>query len=502
MKYFCHTFFLLIILGFISCKNPSQKKTEITENATPESLGISSQAILDFINAAEKELPNSLHSFYMLRHGKEVASGWWDPYEQEAPHSLYSLSKSFTSTAIGIAQEEGLLSINDSVISFFPEETPDSISPNLKAMRIRDLLKMNSGHNLEPWAATTQNKESWVKGFLSAKVEHKPGTHFVYNSMATFMLSAIITKVTGERLRDYLMPRLFDPLKIENPTWDQNVNGIDFGGWGLHLRTEDIAKFGQLYLQKGKWNDVQLVPEAWVEEATSFQTSNGSDPNSDWEQGYGYQFWMCRHGFYRGDGAFGQFCIVMPEQDAVLAMTSGTQNMKKIMNLAWDHLLPAFKNEPLKQNDSLLQILREKTANLKLSPVEGEKTSSKAEEISGETYTLDNNNWGLQNITFNMTGDEKSIVFKSADSTYTLPIGFGEYQEGYYKFSEIGKQSVATSAAWITKDTLQLMMYIDETPHAYTAKVSFGENKMTMERELNVFFGETKQKPLEGKTMK
>lgn len=217
MKYFHQTFLLLTIIGFISCQTPSQKKAEIREKDSPEFLGISSQAILDFINAAEKEQPNDLHSFFMLRHGKQVASGWWDPYEPETPHMLYSLSKSFTSTAIGIAQEEGLLSINDPVISFFPEETPDRISPNLKAMRVRDLLTMNSGHNLEPMDATVQNTESWVKGFLSAEVEHKPGTHFVYNSMASFMLSAIITKVSGERLRDYLMSRLFEPLRIEKP---------------------------------------------------------------------------------------------------------------------------------------------------------------------------------------------------------------------------------------------------------------------------------------------
>ena len=438
----------------------------------------------------------------MLRHGKQVASGWWAPYEKETPHMLYSLSKSFTSTAIGIAQEEGLLSINDPVISFFPEEAPDRISPNLKAMRIRDLLTMNSGHNSEPMNITVQNTESWVKGFLSAEVEHKPGTHFVYNSVATFMLSAILTKVSGQRLRDYLMTRLFEPLSIEKPKWDSNMNGIDIGGWGLYLRTEDIAKFGQLYLQKGEWNGVQLVPKAWVEEATSFQTSNGSNPNSDWEQGYGYQFWMCRNGLYRGDGAFGQYCIVMPEQDVVLAITSGSEDMQAIMKRIWKHLLPALKDDSLKPNETALQALHEKTANLKLNPVDGENTSSKAEEISGVTYALEANDWGLQNIAFNMTGDEKSMTFSSADSTYTLPIGFGKYHEGYYKFSQTGRQSVATSAGWIQGDTLQLMLYLNETPHGYTAKATFSGDLMMMEREFNVFFGETKQKSLIGKAVK
>ncbi|KAA3640460.1 MAG: class C beta-lactamase-related serine hydrolase [Bacteroidetes bacterium] len=502
MKSFYPAFFLMIILELISFQVLAQKKSEIKGNATPESLGISSQAVLDFITAAEKERPNELHSFFILRHGKEVASGWWHPYESETAHMLYSLSKSFTSTAIGIAQEEGLLSIDDQIISFFPDEVPDSISSNLKAMRIRDLLKMNSGHNQEPMAATMQNPDSWVKGFLSAEVEHKPGTHFVYNSMATFMLSAIITKVTGERLRDYLMPRLFEPLGIEKPKWEQNANGIDFGGWGLYLRTEDIAKFGQLLLQKGKWKGAQLVSEAWVEEATSFQTSNGSNPESDWEQGYGYQFWMCRHELYRGDGAFGQYCIVMPEQDAVLAITSGSKDMQAIMNLAWKHLLPNFKDSPLKQDEASFKALRKKTSNLKLYPVKGSETSSKAKEISGVTFALEPNDWGLKSIVFNLTDKEKSITFNTMGDNYKIPVGIGEYRKGYFDFPQVGRQSVATSAGWIENDALQLMFFLDETPYGITAKVTFNGDQMKMEREFNVFFGPTKQRSLVGKARK
>ena len=142
------------------------------------------------------------------------------------------------------------------------------------------------------------------------------------------MLSAIVQKATGKTVLDYLRPRLFEPLGIENPTWETSPQGISLGGYGLSIRTEDIARFGQLYLQKGKWQGKQLVPAAWVEAATARQTSNGSNPKSDWDQGYGYQFWRCRHGAYRGDGAFGQFCIVMPEQDAVVAITSGTRTCR------------------------------------------------------------------------------------------------------------------------------------------------------------------------------
>src|SRR3954463_7671168 len=161
------------------------------------------------------------------------------------------------------------------------------------------------------------------------------------------MPSAAVQKRTGQPVLDYLKPRLFDPLGIEHPTWETSPQGVSLGGYGLSIRTEDIARFGQLYLQKGKWEGKQLVPEAWVEAATARQTSNGSNPKSDWDQGYGYQFWRSRNGAYRGDGAFGQYCVVLPDQDAVIAITSGVRDMQAVLNLVWDKLLPALKSSTL-----------------------------------------------------------------------------------------------------------------------------------------------------------
>jgi CubicO group peptidase (beta-lactamase class C family) len=178
--------------------------------------------------------------------------------------------------------------------------------------------------------------ERLTRAFLALPVAHKPGTHFLYNTPATYMLSAILQKATGTDLMDYLRPRLFEPLGIRNPSWEKSRDGITLGGYGLKVTTEDIARFGQLYLRKGQWRGKPLVPAAWVAVATARQTSNGSSPTSDWEQGYGYQFWRCRHGAYRGDGAFGQFCIVMPEQDTVVAITSGTRDLQGVLDLVWN----------------------------------------------------------------------------------------------------------------------------------------------------------------------
>ena len=270
------------------------------EHSSPEAQGVSSTAILAFVEEAEENL-DALHSFMLLRHGQVVAQGWWAPYGPEHPHQLYSLSKSFTSTAVGMAVAEGLLKLDDDVLSFFPEDAPAEPSDNLQAMRMRQLLSMSTGHTQD----NTFDREdgNWIRGFLEQPVEHKPGTYFFYNTGATYMLSAIVQKVSGVTLLDYLQPRLFEPLGIEGATWESSPQGINVGGWGLKIKTEDIARLGQLYLQKGVWRGRRLLSEEWEKEATSHQVSNGSNPESDWDQGYGYKFWRCRHNV-RVDAAY------------------------------------------------------------------------------------------------------------------------------------------------------------------------------------------------------
>ncbi len=328
--------------------------------STPEAQGVTSAGIRAYVEAADKEV-KTMHSFMLVRHGHVIAEGWWKPEAAEKQHVLWSLTKSFTSTAVGLAVEQGKLSVDDPVVKFFPEETPKDASENLKTMRVRDLLSMSGGHDKEP---TLGPAEPWARTFLAQPVPFKPGTHFLYNTPGSHMLSAIVQKVTGQTVLEYLRPRLFEPLGIEDPQWQSSPQGESIGGWGLKLRTEDIAKFGQLYLQKGKWNGVQLVPEKWIAQATSKQVSNGTNAGSDWNQGYGFQFWRCRHGAFRGDGKDGQFCIVMPEQDAVVAITADTRDMQSELNLVWEKLLPAFQNASLPANAVELEKLRKTLSNL------------------------------------------------------------------------------------------------------------------------------------------
>jgi CubicO group peptidase (beta-lactamase class C family) len=337
--------------------------------ATPESQGVSSAAVRAFVETANRRV-NTLHSFMLVRHGRVIAEGWWEPEAPDKPHVMHSLSKSFTSTAVGLAIAEGKLALDDPVLKFFPDDAPPDPSDNLRAMRVRDLLTMTCGHDPEP---KRTDKEPWVRTFLHHPVPHEPGTHFQYNSLGTHVLSAIVGKVTGQTVLEYLGPRLFEPLGIENPQWLASPQGNTAGGWGLYLRTEDLAKFGQLYLQKGKWDGRQLVPEKWVAEATKYQVANKDAPSGrgdkpDWQAGYGYQFWQCQHNAYRGDGAAGQLCIVMPEQDAVLAVTANTGNMQAEVNVVWETLLPAFRKRPLPPDPDEEAKLGRVLASLKVPP--------------------------------------------------------------------------------------------------------------------------------------
>jgi CubicO group peptidase (beta-lactamase class C family) len=336
--------------------------------STPEAQGVSSKAVRDYIETADRQI-NTMHSVMVVRHGHVIAEAWWKPEAADKPHVLWSLSKSFNSTAVGLAIEQGKLSLNDPVLKFFPADAPANPSDNLKAMTVRDLLTMTCGHDTEPKIGPAGPS---VKQFLAHPVVYKPGTHFQYNTMGSYVLSAIVTKVTGQTELEYLKPRLFEPLGIENPQWDTSPEGNSLGGYGLSLRTEAIAKFGQLYLQHGMWNGKQLIPRNWVEQATSKQVPNDSESHSkmgpDWRQGYGFQFWRCTHNAFRGDGAAGQFCLVIPDKDVVIAITAQTGNMQGELNVIWDKLYPAFEDHPLPDDAAGQEALKEVTAHLEAHP--------------------------------------------------------------------------------------------------------------------------------------
>lgn len=464
---------------------------------SPEQQGIASSAILEWVQAIEHDI-HELHSFMLLRRGCVVAEGWWSPYAPEYPHMLFSLSKSFTSTAVGFAVTEGYLSVDDPVISFFPEFTPETVSDFLAEMQVRHLLSMSTGHAVDTWGImVNQSGENWVQSFLNVPVVHPPGTHFLYNTGATYMLSAIVQKTTGMKLIDYLQPRLFETLGIENAHWVDSPQGINAGGIGLSLTTADVAKFGQFYLQKGRWQGQQRLPQAWIAEATSSHISNGDDPDSDWAQGYGYQFWRCRHNIYRGDGAFGQYCIVMPEQDAVLVMTGGVGvfDMQQPLDLVWDKLLPAMQPQPLPEDPTAHAKLREKLSSLMLPPVEGATHTPFTTQVSAQTYAVDDNSLDIKTITFNFADDDCEIRVKTGEGEQTIRCGYGTWRRSHISLFKqamgFDEAWVSTSGAWTTDDTLTLIIRLDETPFFYTMTCYFSDRDLMIDIQINASLDST-----------
>jgi CubicO group peptidase (beta-lactamase class C family)/predicted glycoside hydrolase/deacetylase ChbG (UPF0249 family) len=507
---------VLLVSGFVpmipatSAPLVAADRTGDLPRSTPERQGVSSSALFEFVETADREI-DQMHSLMLVRHGHVVAEGWWRPYDKETPHILYSLSKSFTSTAVGLAIAEGKLSVDDEVLKFFPDEAPAEPSANLRAMRVRDLLCMSTGHQSEApmWWDTPGSKtwgRTWTKNFLAHPVPFKPGTHFMYNSPATYMQSAIVQRVTGMTVVDYLRPRLFEPLGIEEPNWVASPQEITVGAYGLLARTEDIARFGQLYLQKGEWQGRQLIPSSWIEKATARQTSNGSAPQSDWDQGYGYQFWRSRHNAFRGDGAFGQYCLVLPELDAVVAITSGVRDMQAVLNLVWEKLLPAMKADGLPEDAAAASRLAAKLASLAVRLPAGQPTAALAAKVSGKWYAFPHNERGIKAAAFDFGAQPPALLVRTAGGEVRTPVGIGSWTKtregfanGIEKFLSVPAQPiVAASGAWSAADAFTVKLATCETPFSSTLTFRFDGDRLVFDAEHNVAFGATKLSQLTG----
>lgn len=465
-----------------------KKNGQSLPRSTPEAQGVDPARIIDFIEAINKS-SHEFHSFMLMRNGYVVAEGWWTPYRPDLRHTMYSMSKSFASTAVGFAVSEGKLNVTDKIITFFPNELPETVSPYLAQMTIKDLLTMSVGHETDT-TGQVRSEENWVKKFLSLPIKYEPGTQFLYNSAATYMCSAIVQKVTGQRILDYLKPRLFDPLGIEGMDWETCPRGINVGGWGLRVKTEDLAKFGQLFLQKGRWKGNQIVPAAWVEEATSFKIQQPGEQRdtSDWQQGYCYQFWRCRHNAYRGDGAYGQYTIVMPDQNAVLAITSESPNMGSQLNLVWEHILPAL-TLPKSSFSVNSEQLKTKTEALALPLQNGHLHPSLVNKISGKAFQLEKNEMNFKNITLRFNKNNCRVQLVGDKETYEINCGLGKWKSGETTFpynsltvnpisraSGIQDKKVEASAAWKNDTTFEMIWRYIESPHHDVVTCEFEGN--------------------------
>ena len=345
---------LLPILALcVACGHPSDP---LPRGMASAELDNAFQAYLQAVADSAEDL----HSIMVLQHGKVLAEKQIAP---DTAHIMNSVSKTFTATAVGFAIEEGLLHLDDKIVDLFPESVPAAPQPLLADVTLRNLLTMNSGHAKDPTYAIRSGEGDWIKEFMEWPIEYEPGTCYCYNSLGTYLLSAAVQKVTGQKVVDYLDTRLWQPLGIEKPFWQESPAGINTGGWGLYLHTEALARMGLCLLGGGKFRGKQVIPAAWVAEMSKAQVpcvnagvnekmlpdlqnspakAYFDDETNDWLQGYGYQMWRCRYNAFRADGANGQYILVLPDQDAVIVTTAHIPNMRQELQLIWDHFLPVL----------------------------------------------------------------------------------------------------------------------------------------------------------------
>jgi CubicO group peptidase (beta-lactamase class C family) len=447
--------------------------TRSLPRSTPAEQQVDPSAILAFLGALDDHPDIEMHSLMVVRHGHVVTEGWWAPYSAGRPHLLYSLSKSFTSTAAAFAQAEGLLDLDDTVISHFPEWDADVADPRSRSVRVRHVASMASGHTREMLGeALARDPADPVRGFLLLPPDREPGTVFAYSQPCTYTLASIIQRNAGMLLTEYLRPRLFDPLGIGPVGWSTFPPGRQQGFSGLHARTEDVAKLGQLYLQKGQWEGTQLIPAQWVEEATSVQVANPGEPNPDWQQGYGFQFWRSRHG-YRGDGAFGQFCVILPDHETVVVTTASTLDMQAMLDALWTHLLPGLGVE-LPDAGSAQDELSARLAGLALPPCPAGSAPADPGAVRGGPFPVTalaaevadaQIRPALTSVEVAPAESGWQVTLVEPSNALTFPVGAGTWTVSSPVDQNGATIPVAASGGWAGDGTLRVEVILLETPH-------------------------------------
>lgn len=420
--------------------------------STPEAQGISSAALLALIDRLEEQTLEP-HSLMVLRHGRVIAEGWWTPYHRDGVQLLYSLSKSFTSTAVGLAVGEGRLSLDDRLSALFPTQA-EGAGERARDLTLHRALSMSTGHRRD--SLPQSSGPDPIVSFFDYEPEEEPGSWFVYDNGATYTAGAAVQLVTGQRLVDYLRPRLFDPLGVDVARWQRDRFGRDLAYSGLHLTTEAIARFGQLLLDDGVWNGERLLPTGWVATATSALTDNGmNDATVDWQVGYGYQFWRCRHNAYRGDGAYGQYCIVMPEQDAVVVFTSAHQQMQQALDTVWAELLPAFGNGEMVEDPTSLALLRTRLARASIPPVTG---GCPPDTVGPWSFAHQPNNEhpALRSVTVRRSVDQVELVVDDGGEI-VIPCLDGGWP--------VVRSPYVATGGWTARDVFEARIIAVESPH-------------------------------------
>lgn len=467
------------------------------ERVTPEQVGISSKGILAFIEETQRR-SIEMHSLMVLRHGKICAEGWWAPYAPDIKHAMFSFSKSLTSTAIGFAEQEGLLTLDEKLVDLFPDKCPANPSENLKQADLYSLLTMSCGHEKEPGVFGQEDPE-WIKGFLHHDFKYKPGTMFQYNTAGTNMLAAVLQKKTGMTLTQYLKPRLLDPLGMKDVYCQALPDGVEHGGSGYFLATEDMARFIQFWLQKGVWEGKRLLNEAWFDKASAKQIETDNPvyaPTIDnWQKGYGFQFWRCvPEGIYRADGAYGQFGIVIPEKDAAIIISSASLATNDLLNICWATILPAITDESCLPADAAADTLKHTLANLKLPVTWGPRSPLAEEKVGGARFEARETLPGLVDIVGGTSrrpdkGEQLCAICLAFDQ-YGVRL-CAEQKKGnielYASFTGdthmnlVGGKHYAAAARWYSETCLEMEVRCVEMANGARVRLLFGDDSLRLE---------------------
>ncbi|MBR2953362.1 MAG: serine hydrolase [Clostridia bacterium] len=441
---------------------------DIPRAESPKNVGVSAKVVKDFLNDAVKQ-GYELHSLMVIRHGKVAVEWYNEPYNKDTPQSVYSISKSFTSTAIGFAISEGLISLDTNLVDIFPDYPPKKADERFEKLTVRNLLRMSSGK--QPSFLSDKSKIDWIEDYINSPWVFEPGEKFLYINENIFMLSAIINRVTGMSMREYLEPRLFKPLGIDFPFWETDRNGIEAGGWGLYIKTEDIAKLALCYQQKGKYNDVQVIPEEWTVEATKKQIDNEYNrPGTDASFGYGYCFWKnsIDEDSFRADGMFSQFGIGIPQYDATVVLTSAVTDETGCLEFLFKYFPKAFQ-ETDEEIETVENTMVEHLVTSDRSPMEDvikDRYIKFRKKIllnltgfqlsvlpMAVTYMLTDKPGNIDMVKFDFNDKECTMKWSEGLETNTIVIGL----DGRYRYSKITLGNidftVCANAIWLDNES-------------------------------------------------
>ena len=452
----------MLAIGLMASLSANAQINELPRS-TPEEQGVPSKALVALFDSLHALPLTDMHAVVVMRHGKVIGEMYPKPYAPEYRHTMYSCSKTFVGIAVGLAIEDNRLRLDDRIAAIFPELLPDSVSKDLADMTVRHLLTMASGVKPD-WNMRSRGKE-WIRTFLSKPVK-EPGTQYAYDSMVSYMLAAVVQKVTGKKLTEYLQERVFTPMNVTEWAWEESPEGVNTGGWGVHIQPESLAKFGQLILNEGRWEGKQLVPTEWIREMCKKHRETGREV-------YGYHIWHCggHDGAVRADGALGQYVISVLDKDMVVVMTEATLgNGRDQRRLIWDVLLPHIQDEPLPANKKDYQKLLKKQEGYKLAKVKGKASSAFASNWENKTIELGKNTFGWKSLKLNFGKKEVTMtVTETNGKSYELPFGYQEWItttfDSYppYSITPIdrfkgleGPYYASGSYAWISKEELQL----------------------------------------------